>query len=212
MTTDGVTVAAFDFDGTLTTRDSVVPFLERFVSRPRLAARVLARLGEAVPAVVGRDRDRLRALATELVFAGRPAADVAAAAGEHGRLIAAAALRTDTVARLRWHIDHGHVVVLVSASYEDYLHVVAAELGVGHVLGTRLEVADGVCTGSLDGPNCRGPEKVRRLERWLAEQGLDRGEIVLYAYGDSNGDREMLAWADHPHRVNEPLASVAPTV
>jgi phosphatidylglycerophosphatase C len=109
-----------------------------------------------------------------------------------------ARLRDDTVVRLRSHIDAGHRVVIVSASYEDYLMPVASELGVEAVLSSRLAVVNGRCTGQLEGANCRGAEKVRRLEAWLHGHGLAREDIELYAYGDSSGDRELLAWADHP--------------
>jgi phosphatidylglycerophosphatase C len=101
--------------------------------------------------------------------------------------------------------------VIVSASYEPYVSVVAEALNVSNVVATRLELdAADVCTGGIDGPNCRAAEKVNRLERWLAAQGLTRAEIELWAYGDSPGDRELLAWADHPVWVREPLDSVAP--
>ena len=73
-----------------------------------------------------------------------------------------------------------------------------------------LDVVDAQCSGRLDGPNCRGPEKVRRLREWFDRQGLDRADLTLWAYGDSSGDRELLAWADHPVWVTEPLASVSP--
>ena len=48
-------------------------------------------------------------------------------------------------------------------------------------------------TGQLEGGNVRGPEKVRRVREWLGA-----GEVELWAYGDSAGDRELLAAADHP--------------
>jgi phosphatidylglycerophosphatase C len=79
------------------------------------------------------------------------------------------------------------------------------------VLATRLAVDDdGRCTGALDGANCRGPEKVRRLHAWLDESHGGRRGVVVWAYGDSTGDRELLADADHPVRVGRPLVSVAP--
>ena len=65
---------------------------------------------------------------------------------------------------------------------------------------TQLERdAHGVLTGRLVGPNCRGPEKVRRLENWLAAHDIT--DAVLWAYGDSAGDDALLARADHPVRV-----------
>lgn len=203
-------VAAFDFDETLTARDTVVPFLRRFASKRQLAVGVLPHTLRLLPIAVRRDRDRLRALATHIVFRGRAIGDVEAEARAWGATIAGTLLRSDTVARLRWHQEQGHRVVIVTASYEQYVRVVADTLGDVEVVGTRLEVVDDTCTGRLDGPNCRGPEKVRRLDAWLAGDGLGRADLTLFAYGDSTGDRELLAAADHPHWVREPLASVAP--
>jgi len=204
-------VAAFDFDATLTNRDTVVPFLRRFTTIPRFTTSMVPHAFSLVPVAVRRDRDGLRKLATRLVFAGRPVSDVEREAVAHGATIAESWLRPDTTARLRWHAEQGHRVVIVSASYEQYVQVVADRLGDVGVAATQLDVVDGQCTGDLRGENCRGPEKVRRLDAWLRELGLERPEVTLYAYGDSAGDRELLAAADHPHWVNEPLASVAPT-
>ena len=66
-------------------------------------------------------------------------------------------------------------------------------------MATELEVdADGRCTGALVGGNCRGPEKVRRLHAWLDAHHGGRDAVELWAYGDSPGDRELLAAADRP--------------
>ena len=74
----------------------------------------------------------------------------------------------------------------------------ARRLGVQGALATELQVGpDGRCTGHLDGPNCRGHEKVERLRRWLGGRSPR-----LWAYGDSSGDDELLAMADHPVRVH----------
>ena len=209
-TTASTTVAAFDFDETLTTRDTVVPFLRLLASRRRLGTGIAMRSVRTFQALARRDRHLLRSVVTEVVFTGRPIDEVERLAADHGRRIAEALLRADTVDRLGWHLSQGHLVVIVSASYEQYLGVVATHLGIDGVVATRLDVVDGRCTGRLDGPNCRGPEKVRRLEAWLSERGLQREAITLWAYGDSVGDRELLAWADHPVWVTEPLASVSP--
>ncbi|MDJ0771249.1 MAG: HAD-IB family hydrolase [Ilumatobacter sp.] len=209
---NGVTVAAFDVDGTLTTRDCVVPFLWRLGRRPAVAAQLVRRTPDIVAGGLRCDRDRLRAAATAAVFAHLPWELVEREAGMFARLVVGARLRPDTAARLRWHAGEGHRVVLVSASYEVYLRHIAAALGADGVLATRLDVdLDGRCTGRLDGANCRGVEKVRRLTTWLDRAGLERSAVTLWAYGDSAGDRELLAAADHPVWAGEPLASVAPT-
>ena len=204
-------VAAFDFDGTLTRSDSVVPFLRLVGGRRRLVLQLARHAPSVAMAAARRDRDRIKALATDAVFRSVPRARVDALALQFGRSIAVRGLRDDVVARLGWHLEQGHHVVIVSASYEPYVRVVAGALGVTDVVTTRLGVdREDVCTGRLDGANCRGAEKVNRLEQWLSQHGLARADIELWAYGDSPGDREMLAYADHPIWVNDPLDSVAP--
>ncbi|MFP5487889.1 MAG: HAD-IB family phosphatase, partial [Acidimicrobiia bacterium] len=141
MTAPAATIAAFDFDETLTRRDTVVPFLRRLAGDRALALGLLARSHRVGPAAVRRNRDLLRAMATERVFCDRPIAEVERHAREFGDEIYAVGLRPDTTARLAWHRDAGHRVVIVSASYEHYVHVVGEHLGVDAVLATRLEVA-----------------------------------------------------------------------
>ncbi len=191
-----VTVAAFDVDGTVTDRDCVVPFMRRVtgVRRivPRLAARPLA-LGRAL---ARRDRDEVKALAAAAAFRGEPLVDLS----EHGESFAQIVhdrwLRDDTLELLRAHRAAGDRVVLVSASFEVYLRPLGELLGADDVLATRLQLAGGVATGALDGPNCRGPEKVRRLHEWIIREYGARDRVRVVAYGDSKGDRELLADAD----------------
>lgn len=213
MTGDSrVPVAAFDVDGTLTTRDCVVPFLGRFGRRSSVLVRALAHAPRSLVALARRDRDGLRAAATAVVLGGIAVDDLEREAEAFAATVVGERLRPDTTARLAWHRDRGHRVVLVSASYEVYVTHLARALGAEAVLATRLEIgADRRCTGLLVGRNCRADEKVARLASWLRDAGLARDEIVLWAYGDSAGDRELLAYADHPVWVREPLASVAPS-
>jgi len=194
-------VAAFDLDGTLTTHDSVVPFLRLVAGTSRLLARMLRRPITLTRGLANGDRDGLKALATRCAFTGRVAADVDRLGASHAQRILAEWLRGDTVEALRAHLAAGDRVVLVSASYEAYLGPLGSALGADGVLGTRLAADHGVLTGGLDGDNCRAAEKVRRLHGWLDRHCGGRAAIDLVAYGDSPGDRELLADADVAHWV-----------
>jgi phosphatidylglycerophosphatase C len=198
VTANRPVVVAFDVDGTLTRRDSIGPFLLR-VAGLRLPLAFARRPGALVTGLLRRDQDRLKELVCSSL-AGVDEQDVLAAGSAYGRELYERRLRPDTPARLRRHRELGHRVVLVSASLEPYLVPLGALLGVDAVLCTRLETdPEGRFTGRLDGSNCRGPEKARRLDAWLRETGLERAEI--WAYGDSSGDDALLAMSDHPVRV-----------
>ncbi len=207
------TIAAFDFDATLTRHDSVVPFLRSFVGNVRLVAGLTKRVHRVLPALMKRDRNALRLAATDVALRGVSRQQFDRHASELAARILAGGLRDDTEARLRWHVEQGHRVLIVSASYVQYVKLVGADLGVEAVLATEVEFdADDVCTGRLKGANCRAEEKVRRLQAWMETAGVIRERATIWAYGDSNGDRAMLELADHPVWVTEPLASVAATV
>ena len=193
-------VAAFDVDGTLTTSDCVVPFLRRTAGTPRLVGRMLASPLALAGAAVRRDRDALKAASAAAAFRGVPVEALEADGTVFAREVFDQRLRTDVAHALRRHVDAGDTVLLVSASFEVYLRPLAELLGVDDVLAVRLAIDDrGVLTGQIDGANCRGPEKVVRLHEWLDRHAGGRAAVHLSAYGDSAGDRELLADADEAH-------------
>ncbi len=186
------TVAAFDFDGTVTRHDTLLPFLVHLMGWRR-TFRGLAILSTQVPRarVGGASRDVLKQNLLYQLLVGQPADAVARAADSFADRLLAGRLRDDTLARIRSHQAAGHKLVMVSASPELYVAPIARRLGFTAALATRLQVGpDGLLTGRLVGVSCRGPEKVRRLQEWLGDE-----TPTVLAYGDSRGDREMLAFA-----------------
>jgi phosphatidylglycerophosphatase C len=190
-------VAAFDFDGTLARRDTLVPFLRHACGHGRVmlaAARAVRR---------SRSRDDLKLALLAALFDGWPEDRLL----DLGRSYAAALpelFRPDIAERLRWHQDEGHAVVIVSASLDCYLRPLADTLGLDGVLAVELMAADGTLTGAVvGGSNNRGPGKVERLRAWLDTRFGPGTEVELWAYGDSAGDEELLAIADHPTWVGK---------
>jgi phosphatidylglycerophosphatase C len=195
-----VRIAAFDVDGTLTRRDCVVPFLRQVAGTGVLGRRLASQAVTVATLARRRDRDGLKSAATAAAFTGQPLDRIEQLGAEFAESVFATGLRADTVAQLVEHRERGDTVLLVSASFEVYLRPLAGLLGADDVLAARLEVAaDGMLTGRLDGPNCRGPEKVRRLHAWLDDHAGGRGAVHVTAYGDSPGDRELLNDADVAH-------------
>jgi HAD superfamily hydrolase (TIGR01490 family) len=191
-------VAAFDFDGTMTRRDTLVPFLATVAGRGSVIAALAAEAPRFAYAATGRgDRDAAKIRVLRRLLAGRAYADVTGAGRAFGARLARRGISAQARDRLAWHRRAGHEIAIVSASLDVYLVEVAHQLGVGHVLCTALDVDDQErCTGLLRGRNCRGAEKVERLRTLL-----DGEDVELWAYGNSAGDEEMLALAQHPVRV-----------
>lgn len=196
MSGASTTVAAFDVDGTLTTHDCVRPFLERLAGRRGIAAALGRRPAATVIGTARRDRDAIKEIVVGGVYRGRAVADVDALGHEFATHVERTMLRPDVIARLRWHQSLGHRTVIVSASMRSYLQPLAGMLGIDRAICTDV-VADGArYLDRLEGGNCRAAEKWARLSAWLEAEGLADAE--LWAYGDSRGDREMLAAAHRP--------------
>jgi phosphatidylglycerophosphatase C len=194
------TVAAFDFDGTLSTRDNFVPFLRRVAGTTavtRAMATSSARLARSPRSTWS--RDEVKALVLHDLFAGYDGD----ALDEIGRGFAFEIIQRhlapEMVQRADWHRTQGHALVIVSASLGVYLRPVAEHLRFDSVLCTELEVgADGVLTGEMAGPNVRGAEKARRLDVWMGDD-----DMFVWGYGDSSGDRELWARADRAVKVKK---------
>ena len=187
-------VAAFDFDGTLTHRDTLLPFLLH-----TLGAAAVARHSFILsPTLAGYALGLIRNdIAKERVFVRCLAGMNMNSLQQVGERFAAHVLpdllRQEAMQRLKWHQQQGHRCVVISASLELYVRPWAIMAGFDDVIATRLETReDGGITGKLSGANCYGIEKVRRLETLLGT----RDGYTLYAYGDSRGDRELLGFAD----------------
>ena len=185
-------VVAFDFDGTLTVRDSFMAFLKWRAGPARFVLGLL-RLAPATGAYVfHRDRGRLKAAAVRVFLKGLAREDLEAEAREFAERFSRSLLRPDAVAVWkRWRAEHIRLVI-VTASPELLVAPFARGLGADALIGTDLafDTQDRVA-GGFATPNCRGAEKVARLK---AAFGAD--VEIRAAYGDTSGDREMLAMAE----------------
>ena len=101
-------------------------------------------------------------------------------------------LRPKALNAIAWHQAQGHEVYIVTASAENWVAPWSQTLNVP-CLGSRLEVKNGKVTGLLNGKNCNAAEKVCRIKEALQLTTY----ATIYAYGDSSGDKEMLAMAQH---------------
>jgi phosphatidylglycerophosphatase C len=190
--TTSTPIVAFDFDGTLTVRDSFNAFLRWRVPTGQFLLG-LARMAPALASyAVNRDRGRLKAAAVKEFLAGRTTEAVGAEAASFADSVWDRFMRPDALATWNDWKAKGATMVIVTASPALTVEPFARRLGADVLLGTRLKVdASGCIAGPLSGENCRAAEKVVRLKERFGEDVR-----LAAAYGDTSGDAEMLEIAE----------------
>ena len=196
-----LTVAAFDFDKTITHSDTLLPFLYYVNTGLKKYYTALSLLPVFMQYKLGflTNHD-----AKEELLTGFLKNKNLATITQQGKLFAkenlAKFIKPEALMRLQWHRVRGHVCIVISAGLEVYLKPWGDLIGL-HVMATRLETNNNTITGKLSGENCFGAEKVNRLLQHFGP----KEKYILYAYGDSRGDRELLALADYAYYKTMPV-------
>jgi phosphatidylglycerophosphatase C len=193
-------IALFDLDGTLTWRDTLLPFLLGYlVRRPHRALR-LWRLPIALWRY-WRDRDRgvLKSSVISMLMRGEKRAVLNAWAETFvAGLIPKKRFRPLALAVLETHRTSGDHLVLLSASPDLYVPLIGRLLGFERTLCTEIEWQGDRLEGRLKTANRRGEEKLRCLT-WLREQYRN---LPVIAYGNSASDLDHMREADRALLVN----------
>lgn len=194
-------LALFDFDGTITVRETMPDFMCRAVrpGRLRVGAVLLA------PLVVGYKwglvpGSVVRAAICRFGFWRVPAAELERHGAAFAREVLPGTLRPEAMARIDWHRARGDRVVIVSGGLDVYLEPWARAHGL-ELLCSSLARRDGRLTGRYRGRQCVRAEKARRVR--VRYRLSDYGRI--FAYGDTPEDRELLALAHAPHYRGRPV-------
>ncbi len=187
-------LALFDFDGTITTSDTLFLFTASAVS----PARYWGGLIVLSPVLVLHKLGLISSQRTKEIFLGWYFNGWSLGAfNEMGRAFAdqiKQIVRPAALDKIREFQGSGVRVIVVSASAENWIAKWASDMGI-ELLATKLEVVDGKITGKIDGQNCNAQEKVSRIKSYL---DLTQYESIV-VFGDSKGDREMMALGTESH-------------
>lgn len=186
-------VAVFDFDGTLTSKHTTLSFLHytdpfRFywimpISLPILFFYLLNIISI----------DQLNRWLCHFFFKGKSKEHLQAIGRDFACKKLPAYIRTEAILKLKEHQDHAHPCILATAAYDLYIRAWGEQHGFAEVLCTEIASDEnGKLTGKIKGKSCYGPEKVNRIK-----QVLPVFDAIIYAYGDSDGDKEMLNFATY---------------
>ena len=209
-----VEIAAFDFDGTSITGNSPVMLVRHLVSKGMLSKSTVARIlvwGVAYKTRLPQNESWVRGLVFS-AFRGKPVSEVNAFLHRFYDRHVAARFRTRIDEEMTRHVDAGHVVVCVSATFEPIIAKAMLDHPMQFGIATRMRIdEDGCYTNEVDGIPVEGPQKMVALTRF-ADATFGRGCWKLgWAYGDHHSDRALLAAADHAFAVtpDRPLTRTA---
>jgi phosphatidylglycerophosphatase C len=185
----------FDFDGTITTKDSLLEFLifykgiTRFTWGMLLLSPIIASyLIKLIPNWKGKQ------MVLKYFLSGENLNEFNVRCRAFTEKKLPALIRPGALKAIEEYKKEGAVVAVVSASAENWVAPWCEKVGI-LCIATQLEIKNGVVTGNLCGANCFGPEKVNRIKKQFLLSDYDH----IIAYGDSSGDREMFGIAHKHH-------------
>ncbi|MDR1452222.1 MAG: HAD-IB family hydrolase [Helicobacteraceae bacterium] len=186
-------IAFFDFDGTISDRDSMIDFIRFTFGDRRFLIGVFRLLGVIVGYALRlvSDVNAKRRVMTYF-FGGRCRDELQNFADRYAADRINDIIRPKGLEKIKWHLAEGHEVAIVSASIEIWLKKWSEDLGL-RLIATKPEIVDNRFTGDLASPNCKGEEKIRRIREIYDLSEFER----VYAYGDSPADRPMLSLATY---------------
>ncbi len=183
-------LAFFDLDGTITRKNVFIEFI-RYAMGPRRFWRGLGELSPQIGLHYAKvvSKRRIKEIFVDYFFRGDEIEDMRRLARAYARRKMPGIVRPKALERIRWHRDQGDRIVVVSACIQTWIEDWCQTQGL-ELIATELEIRNGRVTGKLASDNCYGAEKVRRIRK-----AMDLDRRYIFAYGDSRGDREMLAMA-----------------
>lgn len=201
-------IYVFDFDGTITTRDTFALFLRYYAGTTTWALNIVRLMPTFIAYKLGRiDRHAVKHAVINRFFAGKSEEDVNARAVQFAQEVIPGLVRPAALHRIDELLHDPKCgpdsLYICSASIGPYLREWASSRNIhpNHVMATELAVVNDRITEGLNGYNVWGPNKVRRIFDQFAPQSVK----IIEAYGDTRGDREMLHAAEasffQPFRV-----------
>ena len=184
-------LALFDFDGTITNKDTFLEFIKFYKGNLRFYSGMLLLSPWLVLFKLKIFENwKAKEMVLKYFFKGENQADFKLKSQIFAKDIIPTMIRPKALQQLKKHIENGDKVIIISASAENWISSWVEQFNIP-LLATRLEIKNGLITGNLEGKNCYGAEKINRLKIFLNNETYDK----IYAYGDSSGDRELLAFA-----------------
>lgn len=189
--TNSKIVAAFDFDGTITRKDTLFEFIKHCFGQQKMVLGLIITSPVLILYKLGIIPNyKAKTHLFSYFFKGMEMSEFSTLCLSFEKKIYEF-VNVEAIDRVKFHQEKGHIVIIVSASISNWIQPFAGTIGINKVIGTELEVREGKLTGHFLSKNCYGPEKVIRIKGAFP----DWENILFYGYGDSKGDKELLEFS-----------------
>jgi HAD superfamily hydrolase (TIGR01490 family) len=187
-------LALFDFDGTITYKDSMIEFLKFNHGQLYFWTKLIAFSPVLTLLWLGLiSNHKAKELLLGFFIGGTAMEDFQKSCDEFALSVIPKIVRKNAFQQLCDHRKNGDRVLIITASAENWLKQWCNSNGL-ELIATELQVVDGRITGKIKGKNCNGAEKVERLRKYLSLSEYHE----IFAYGDNKGDKELLGIATRP--------------
>lgn len=186
-------IVAFDFDGTITRKDSFTEFIKFAKGKTAFYKGIIL----CSPLLIAYKLHlypnwKIKQKIIGHFFKNMPG-DEFAALGRKFIGVINHFVRPEIIATIENYRQQDATIYVISASIENWVEPWCRSMGINHIIATRIATgSDGLLTGYFSTKNCYGQEKVIRL----LKKEPDRNTYTLFVYGDSRGDKELMDFAD----------------
>lgn len=187
-----MTIAFFDFDGTITRKDTMFQFIRFSKGNFRFYIGLLFLSPVIFAYKIGiipnwRAKEQL----FSFFFKGMKEEEVLKLGLEFSKNVIPGIIRPEAVREIEFHRNSGSKIVVVTASFSIWVKP-WCDFNQFELIATKYGTNQNQLSGLIVGKNCYGVEKARRIKEIFDLQDFQK----IYAYGDSQGDSEMLNLAD----------------
>lgn len=192
-------LALFDLDGTITQRDTYKEMLVfGLLKRPLRTILITLSVYDFVLHKIGkRTNTYVKQKLLQRIFGGLSRDKLTAMAQSYAQFLLKYGVKKQALAALQQHAENGTRIVLVSASFDFYVHEIAKLLPIDEVICTKAAFNNDQLTGFLEGENCHGEQKIVRINDVLNLKEYNE----IFSYSDHHSDVPLLALATTGYAV-----------
>jgi phosphatidylglycerophosphatase C len=187
-------LVVFDLDGTLTKKDTYIPFLLGFLLRNpwRIFRTAHLPLAVLIHLVGMKDNTWLKLVFLKAFLGGIHQSKLESWVNKFSDSIVNEGMRARAIDILSKYKSQGVEVLLASASLDIYVEAIGRKLEFENIISTKAELEDNYLTGNIATKNCYGEAKVERIMEWLVSHDYEHVDI---AYSDHHSDLPLLQMA-----------------